>query len=414
MSEIMKKIIEVDGDVVVLGDLQPSNFFNIVGYEKCIEDLRKKLQNGAEVVVLIGDLIENMDMYYQQSFLTFDLKRQHVFIKYLINQLLEATKARKIVFIAGNHDTARGGEDVSMLLAEYYKLKGYETFWSDEFIILANDYKTYLMAHKISNAYGSSHVALTPLIRSSAFQFSRWIAEKTMKKVGKLKYGLLIDTVILGHIHRSAWRFDSMNIITLSGWNRHRWTIIEPSTCLILYSDGKEEVLQYPPPIDLTKNEIKMQQWVNEIFQNYIKQLTQTKIEEIRQTTNNNNGNDHDDKPQNENNKSGGDFDENPFKNFVQKQYEKYAKNDIEESFRELPWHIEKNSEKPKIVFSARNEIPLIVLQQALRKFGIETVLDEDRFKLELKEEGIIKLLQTGIDEKIKRRIIFELGKLGS
>ena len=404
------RIFEIDGDIVVISDLQPSVNFNITGFKQCIEDLRRKLQEerNVEAIVFLGDIIENMDMYYQQSFISFDLKRQHIFVKHLINELLEAIKPKKIILVAGNHDVARGGEDVSMLLAEYYKMKGYETIWSDEYIILANNYKTYLLAHKLSNAYGSSHVALTPLIRSSAFQFSRWIAEKTMKRVGKLKYGLIIDTVVLGHIHRSAWRFDSMNIITLSGWNRHRWTIAEPSTCMIIYNDGREEILQYPPPLDLTENEIEMRKWVEEVFQQHIKQLIHPKIiEEIKQNN----------QPENpveihKENRKEDCLNPGILENFAEKQYRKYVISDVNDYLFELPWRIEKNSDRPKMIITANNRIPLLVLKNAFNKLRIESKLNEEKLKLELDEDNIMKLLQSEIDDRIKRKILFLLSKI--
>ncbi|RLG16252.1 hypothetical protein DRN63_04415 [Nanoarchaeota archaeon] len=404
------KLVRINGKAVVISDLQPSYYFNIHGFKELLNDLRKEFEkDGASALIILGDIIENMDMFYQQRFITADLKRQHAFVRYLIDKLIEVTKPKLIIFASGNHDIARGGEDIGLLLSEVYRLKGHNVYYTDEWLLLVTPAKTYLLMHKLTSSWGSNFVGLTPLIRSGAYRFTRWLAKNYVIEKDGLKYGLLIDEVIIGHIHKPAKRYDAVGITVLGGWNRWKYYDGEPSTCLIINPNGSEKTLQYSPVLNLQENETEMYRWVEEVFNKYLKQVIRptTKIEEIKQ--NNNNGNNHDDKPRDES----GDLDENPFRNFVRKQYEKYAKNDIEESFRELPWRIEKNSEKPKIVFSARNEIPLIVLQQALSKFGIETVLDEDRFKLELKEEGIIKLLQTDIDEKIKRRILFELGKLG-
>ena len=151
-----------------------------------------------------------------------------------------------------------------------------------------------------------------------------------------------------------------------------------------------------------------MRKWTEEVFQQFLKQITQPKIGETRQIPNNNNGNNHDGSDC-----KNDDVRDNPFQNFVQKQYRKYAINDINDLLFELDWHIKNSEEKVKMIIKASNEVPLIMLQNAFNKLEISSKLDEEKLRLEVNQDNLIKLMQSGIDERIKRRMMFEIGKLG-
>ena len=120
--------------ILFIADIQPSLNFNIEGWRKMLSDVKQYASFSA--VVVIGDIYENVEMYREQYEKTFGMKVQHAVVTKLFEELANAAEPETWIFLPGNHDVNKFGEDLSLEIAKKMKEKGYKVGYASEMLLI--------------------------------------------------------------------------------------------------------------------------------------------------------------------------------------------------------------------------------------------------------------------------------------
>ncbi|RJS91024.1 hypothetical protein CW705_04555 [Candidatus Bathyarchaeota archaeon] len=259
--------IRSDRPLLFISDIQASLNFNIKGWKKMLEDVKRFAP--FSTIVIVGDIMENVELYHEQYEKNFKMRVQHAVIMKLLGQLINATKCKNLIIAPGNHDIVYYGQDLGLEIARKLRDKGCNIGYASEAVIIRyfpdDKERNIFCIHKLGRSHGSQVAGLTYTLYRNALEFVQAI---------QIQYKIIINDVILGHLHRPVSRQGSIRFHVLGGWNRDRFYVGDPSTVLIMRPDFSTITLSYPQALDLDENAELMQKFANEAIQEYVSDIT--------------------------------------------------------------------------------------------------------------------------------------------
>ena len=202
------EISPAEENLLFLSDIQPQRTFDIFAYEKCVERCRRFKPS---TIVVVGDIIENINMYRDQWLKTWDVTVQKAVVIKLLKMLAEAAGARRMFLIPGNHDLFMGSDAAIELAAMmwFFRNFGCEVIPTGEMLIIRYGDKNILAVHRLGRCGGSYVTGMSAKMLK--------VASDLVIELSKM--GIRIDAVVTGHTHKSSQRWNAFELITLPGWS---------------------------------------------------------------------------------------------------------------------------------------------------------------------------------------------------
>jgi len=267
--------IRSEKPLLFISDIQASLNFNLRGWEKMLRDVRRFAPFSS--IIIVGDILENVELYREQYEKALKMKVQHAVIRKLLDQLINAAECKNLIIVPGNHDVVYYGQDLGLEVARKLRDRGCNVGYASESVIIRyfpnGRERNIFCIHKLGRSHGSQVAGLTYTIYRNALEFIQLI---------QLQYRILINDVIYGHLHRPVDRQGSIRFHILGGWNRDRFYLGDPSTVLIMEDDQTSITLSYPQTLDLEENAKLMREFAKEAIEEYTRDIVLPKPSKMR------------------------------------------------------------------------------------------------------------------------------------